>query len=157
MEVYRRIPDLPGVRDALAASAAIQQKIWSSAVAATREPEGQRAIVIVLPALNQMIDITSTRTAAMLFHPPGAVFGMLIGVILISSLLAGYDMTAKLDATWIHRLVFALIAALIVYVILDIEHGRIGLIRVDAADEFLIELRASMGSETGDATFPAPP
>lgn len=39
---------------------------------------------------------------------------------------------------------FALIMSAAVYVILDLEHPRMGLIRVDAADQPLIELRESM-------------
>ena len=34
--------------------------------------------------------------------------------------------------------------ALAVYVILDIEYPRLGLIRVDAVDQVLVELRESM-------------
>jgi hypothetical protein len=70
---------------------------------------------------------------------------MLVAVIQISSLLAGYDITSKRDTSWLHRIVFAAIAAITVYVILEIEYGRIGFIRLDAADQFLIDLRASMG------------
>jgi len=39
---------------------------------------------------------------------------------------------------------FAAIIAATVYVILDLEYPRLGLIRVDAADEVLTELRRSM-------------
>lgn len=40
--------------------------------------------------------------------------------------------------------VFAAITSLTVYVILDIEYLRLGLIRIDAADQILIDLRKSM-------------
>ena len=39
---------------------------------------------------------------------------------------------------------FAAVMALAVYVILDIEFPRLGLIRVDAVDQVLVELRESM-------------
>ena len=39
---------------------------------------------------------------------------------------------------------FAAVLSLTVYVILDLEFPRLGLIRVDAADQVLIELRESM-------------
>jgi hypothetical protein len=39
---------------------------------------------------------------------------------------------------------FAAAMALAVYVILDIEYPRLGLIRVDAVDQVLVELRESM-------------
>jgi hypothetical protein len=145
LEIYRRLPDAARTTEALAASARAQNEIWTLAVAATREPETRHLAVLVLPALNDMIDITATRTSALLFHPPMAVFAMLIAVILISSLLAGHDVTSKHDTSWLHRVVFAAIAAITVYVIFEIEYSRLGFIRLDAADQFLIDLRASMG------------
>ena len=39
---------------------------------------------------------------------------------------------------------FAAAMALAVYVIIDIEYPRLGLIRVDAFDQVLVELRESM-------------
>jgi hypothetical protein len=41
-------------------------------------------------------------------------------------------------------LAFALIMAVTVYVILDLQYPRLGLIRVDAVDQALVELRESM-------------
>ena len=45
---------------------------------------------------------------------------------------------------WLHMIGFAAIMAVAVCVILDIEFPRLGLIRVDAFDQALVELRASM-------------
>ena len=39
---------------------------------------------------------------------------------------------------------FAAVMALVVYVIIDIEYPRLGLIRVDTYDQALVDLRASM-------------
>jgi hypothetical protein len=43
-----------------------------------------------------------------------------------------------------HMLVFAAILAITVYVILDLEYPRLGLIRIDAADQLLQEVRQGM-------------
>ena len=43
-----------------------------------------------------------------------------------------------------HMLAFAVIMAVTVYVILDLEYPRLGLIRVDAVDQVLVDLRDSM-------------
>jgi hypothetical protein len=48
------------------------------------------------------------------------------------------------DRRWLHSLCFAAVAAVAVYVILDLEHPRLGLIHVDAFDRALGELRESM-------------
>jgi len=46
--------------------------------------------------------------------------------------------------SWFHMIGFALVVAFAVYVILDLEYPRLGLIRVDAFDQALIDLRQSM-------------
>jgi hypothetical protein len=60
------------------------------------------------------------------------------------SMLAGYGMAAGRERSWGHMVGFAVITAVAVYVILDLEYPRLGLIRVDAADQALIELRETM-------------
>jgi hypothetical protein len=69
---------------------------------------------------------------------------MLILLALTGALLAGAGMGAGKDRSWIHMIGFAAATALAVYVILDIEFPRLGLIRVDAVDQVLVELRESM-------------
>ena len=91
-----------------------------------------------------MIDITATRGMALRMHPPRVVYAMLFGVAFASALFAGYAMAGSKAPSRLHLVGFALIVALSVFVILDLEHPRQGLIRVDAADQLLIDLRASM-------------
>jgi len=144
IEVYRKLPDVSAARAELAKSSKLQQEIWSEAVAASQAESAQPARVLVLPALNAMIDITSTRTMATRMHPPMIIFVMLIGLALASSLLAGSGMAGGKERSWIHIVGFAATMALAVYVILDIEFPRIGLIRLEEFDRMLVDVRASM-------------
>jgi hypothetical protein len=86
--------------------------------------------------LNQMIDITTTRAMATLMHPPLVVFFMLGALALVSALLAGYSMAASGPRSWVHVLGFATVIAATVYVIVDMEYPRFGMIRVDAVDQY---------------------
>lgn len=145
LAAYRKLPDLDAVKAELARSTQLQGEIWTQAVAAGRlEGAPPAATMLLLPALNQMIDITTTRTMAGQMHPPTIIFGMLYGLALASALLAGYGMTGGRSRDWLHMLAFAVVLALAVYVIIDIEYPRLGLIRVDAFDQVLVEVRASM-------------
>lgn len=63
------------------------------------------------------------------------------------SLLAGYGKSGSKVRRWFHMVGFALVMAVAVYVILDIENPRLGLIRVDAFDQVLIDLRESMNRD----------
>jgi hypothetical protein len=145
LELFRELSDARAATAELTVAAKLQQKIWSQAVAASHaEGATSSAQVLLLPALNQMIDITTTRTMALQLHPPLVIFGMLFLVALASALLAGYSMAGGKDRKWLHVMGFALVIALTVYVILDIEFPRFGLIRVDAFDQSLVDLLESM-------------
>lgn len=144
LEVYRKLPDLDAARDALARSTKLQGEIWAGAVVACRDPSPPSATMLLLPALNAMIDITNTRTAAGEIHPPAIIFWLLFGLALDCSVLAGYAMAGGKERSWTHMIGFAAMMALAVYVILDLEYPRLGLIRVDHLDQLLVDVRASM-------------
>jgi hypothetical protein len=92
-----------------------------------------------------MIDITTTRSMATQIHPPLVIFVMLCVLALVSSLLAGYSMAGgRPRSCWIHILAFAIIMAMTVYVVIDLEYPRLGLIRVDAVDQVPVDLQESM-------------
>ena len=143
LEVYEKLPDLDAAKAALTRSVAMQGEIWTQSVAACREGPPPAAMLL-LPALNQMIDITTTRTMAAKIHPPLIIFAMLVVLTLIGGLLAGYGMAAAKTRSWVHMLGFAFVMAAGVYIIIDLEYPRTGLIRVHDADQVLIELRQSM-------------
>ncbi|MBL9127538.1 MAG: DUF4239 domain-containing protein [Verrucomicrobiales bacterium] len=141
--VYRRMHDEEATRSEIARAAALQGEIWTRATAACRESATPLPVQIV-PAINDMFDIASTRNAATQIHPPTVVYGMLGVLALMSSLFAGYAMAGGRSRSWIHVLGFALILASTVYVILDLEFPRLGMVRIDGFDRVLVELRATM-------------
>ena len=99
-------------------------------MADTREPDAHPdAARLLLPALNAMIDITTTRALALQTHPPLIIFVMLFVVALASALLAVYSLAGSQRSHWLHLVGFAALIAVVVYVILDLEFPRRGLIR----------------------------
>lgn len=143
LAAYEKLPNLEATRAELARASALQAQIWSRTVAASQQA-ATPLVATLVPALNAMFDIATTRTAAVHVHPPLIIFLMLGMLALMSSFLAGFAMAAAHSRSWIHMLAFALITSLTVYVILDLEFPRVGLIRVDAADRVLYEVRAGM-------------
>jgi hypothetical protein len=145
LEAYQKLPDLVAAKQELAKANQLQAEIWRQAITGSRSVEAHPdAAKLLLPALNQMIDLTTTRTMAAETHPPRIIFAMLFGLALASALLAGYGMAGGVRRSWLHNLSFALAVVITIYVILDIEYPRLGLIRVDAFDQALMELRQSM-------------
>jgi hypothetical protein len=142
---YRKLPDLKAAKQELAHSEQLQNEIWAQAVAAVRQPQARpQAELLLIPALNDMFDITTTRIAATQMHPPAIIYAMLIALSLVAGLLAGYQSAGEKGYAWIHKIAFATIVALTVYVILDIEYPRLGLVRIDAIDHLLVDVRAGM-------------
>jgi hypothetical protein len=128
-------------------SGEIQKKIWEKAVAACLQPRTPtQTSMLLLPALNEMIDITTTQAVATQNHPPFIIFFLLGLFSFASAMLAGYGMARNKNRSWLHMLVFAIMMSFAVYVILDLEFPRMGLIRIDAADQLFYDLLKSMKS-----------
>ena len=144
IETYRKLPDLAAAQAEYAQSQRLQGEIWNNAVAACRDAGTPAAHMLLLPALNEMIDITTTRTETAKIHPPLIVFIMLGLLSLAGALLAGYGMAGGKSRSWSHTLGFAAVMAVTVYVIVDIEYPRFGLFQIVGADQVLVELRQSM-------------
>jgi uncharacterized membrane protein YfcA len=90
-----------------------------------------------------MFDIVIARRAAERTHPPWEVFAMLAALCLLGAFIGGYAMGPS-KRNWIHILTFSAALASAFYLIVDLEYPRFGLIRVDAFDQFLIDVRQSM-------------
>jgi hypothetical protein len=146
LETHRQGGNLEAALAAWRRAAELQREIWSLAVAASRRPEAPQpaATMLVVPALNEMFDIATTRKAAVLVHPPSVIVWMLFGLSLVSAFLAGYAFSVSKKRPLAHMLVLALAVSGTFYVIRDLEYPRLGLIRVDASDQPLIDLRRNL-------------
>ncbi len=145
LETYRKLPNMDAASVEMQKSKDLQLKIWAKAVSATQSNNAHEdAGKLLLPALNNMIDCARTRRMALLTHPPGIVYALLFVLGLICSLLAGYRMSNGKYRSWLHIMSFALITVVIVYVIIDVEYPRVGLIRLGDYDQVLIDVRRTM-------------
>lgn len=145
---YAQVGEPHAFRKALAASAVLQTEIWQRAVAAGARPDARPAVnTVLLPALNEMIDITATRALAMLMHPPLAIYGMLFVLALTGAVLAGFGLGGGDRRDWLHMLCFALTMTALLYVIVDLEYPRLGLIDVVDFERNAIALA---GAEYGE-------
>jgi hypothetical protein len=145
LESYRNAADVAATAASLEEDAALQSESWNRAVAETTRPGiPSPPAMLLLPALNEMIDITTTRVMATRNHPPVIVYIMLAALAVVGALLVGYGTSINKQRTWLHTVVYAVMLSLTIYVIVDLEFPRLGLIRIDSADQMLSELRARM-------------
>jgi hypothetical protein len=102
------MPDAQAAAAEMARSEKLQKQIWANAVTATGVPGAHPdAGKLLLPALNNMIDVTTVRTMSLQIHPPTIV-------------------------------------VVVVYVILDLDYLREGVIRLQTADQLLVKAREAM-------------
>ena len=131
--------------DAQAAIATtLQSEIWAGALAALKESPSQMTVVVV-PALNQMFDVATTRAVALHTHTPTIIFAVLLILGLVCSLLAGYALAdTKTHHARIHLATFAIVVTLAIYVVFDLDYPRYGFIQLKFADKALADLLAGM-------------
>lgn len=144
LAVYSRLPNLDAALAQLARATELQGALWTKSVAVARQPGGEAVQRALLPSLNELFDIANSRTRAAYTHTSPVITGFLVVVILLSAVLAGHGMSAAKRRRLSHRLVFATVTAATMYLIFDLEYPRFGLIRVDADEQALLEVRASM-------------
>jgi hypothetical protein len=141
---YRASGDLALAFAKLAEAQALQGPIWTGAIEGCEQRAGAPCATLLLPALNAVFDTAATRTASIRMHPPAAIFGLLGMVAMACALLAGFSMGAQTSRSWLHVVGFAAIVALTIYVTIDLEYPRLGLIRVDSFDAILADVREAM-------------
>ena len=142
--LYPRVVDSDAVSADLAEAAELQQDIWARVIAATTGMEQQTTRMLLLPAINEMIDIVTTRSVAIQTHPPALVWAMLFCIALTCAGLTGYRAGLTKGRGSLYHVLLAAIIASILYVTLDIEYPRHGLVRLDSVNQVLVNVAKSM-------------
>ena len=141
---YQVLPDVEASEAQAARSEALQSEIWTDAVTALKDAE-PAAPLLLLPALNEMIDITSTRAIMLKTHTPPVVLAVLVVLTLVCSMLTGNGLARKRTRGLpLHAFGFALVLTATIYVIVDLDHPRFGLIQLDYVDQALADVLAGM-------------
>ncbi|HEY6599112.1 MAG TPA: DUF4239 domain-containing protein [Pseudomonadales bacterium] len=124
--------------------AVLQQRLWDGLQAALKDDGRPTLLNFVLPPVNDMFDIAEARYRATQQHPPIAIYLLLGLLVLVAALLAGFGMAKTQRQSLLHMIGFAAVTAIAVYLIIDLEYPRFGIVRVDEFDQALLDLRASM-------------
>jgi hypothetical protein len=119
-----------------------KNKLWGAAVAVCPQSNYRPACALALPALGNAFEFARLREGGAEKHPPRIVYAMLFSFGLGGSLLAGFGMAAARSR--VHMLIFASMLAITLYVVTDTEFPRLGFIRVDSFDHFLVDVYEQM-------------
>lgn len=120
-------------------------QLWQICSAATREQSERMLVSQIIPSLNEVIDLNATRTWSTRNHMPQAVLILLTVCILVSSVITGHS-SGQVGKRYLWLwIAFNLLLTLVLFVILDFDRPRRGLIQVD--HQPLVELYESMETE----------
>lgn len=147
LETYRKLPDVQAAEVELSKCSKLQSDIWTQALLASRSPGADPdALKLLMPSLNEMFDIASSRTMSSMTHPPLTIFALLFLLALASSALAGHGMAGSKHRNWLLITGFAAVYVVSVYVTLEIEYPRVGILSsVETKyDQVLVDVRESM-------------
>jgi hypothetical protein len=142
--VYDRRSDVATMDDRMARVHQLQQRIWDAAIAAGEHDVSQNTARLVLPAVNEMIDVTTARAVALRTRLPPLILVLLIAMALASALLGGYAMARRRRRSGLHMAVFAAVVSITAYAVLDLDNPRFGLITLTGAEQVLRQLQQSI-------------
>lgn len=123
----------------------LQQRIWSAAVAAAQAAGGGAQQGQVLGPINTMFDAATTRVAAGQTHPAEEVYVMVTALVIASTLIAGFAMTAGDVRPLLHAVIYAAAITATLHTIVYMEHPRLaGIASMSEFDHYLNEVVTGM-------------
>jgi hypothetical protein len=122
-------------------SQVISSRLWKRASRLSKDPANLAATQQMIPALNAMIDITTSRLAGEKAKVPQSIIIMLFFLALISSFYSGYSEGRKGRIDWLVQIGFCLLVSLVVLFTLDLDRPRRGFVNLDVPNQTIIDLR----------------
>ncbi len=129
------------VSASLARAVSISDRIWSKASSLVQKDSLTSRSTLFINALNDMIDLANTRDAMGRARVPASIIWMTILICMAVSFLLGYGMKGR-KPDWMLVCTFSLIISLTVFLILDLDRPRTGMITMDSIHGKMEELRA---------------
>jgi hypothetical protein len=77
-------------------------------------------------------------------HPPSVLYVILVVLALASAYLIGHGMADDETPSRAHMVAYAAALAIVLYVVIDLEFPRLGLIRLSGYDYLLEQVRAGV-------------
>jgi hypothetical protein len=138
---YQVGADVKGILKADSLSQVISSKLWKRASNLSKDPANLAATQQMIPALNAMIDVTTSRLAGEKAKVPQSILVMLFFLALISAFYSGYSEGRKGKIDWLVQIGFCLLVSLVVLFTLDLDRPRRGFVNLDAPNQTIIDLR----------------
>lgn len=133
--------DVKGIVKADSLSQAISSRLWKRASQLSKDPANLAATQQMIPALNDMIDVTTSRLAGEKAKVPQSILVMLFFLAMISSFYSGYSEGLRGRIDWLIQIGFCLLVSLVVLFTIDLDRPRRGFVNLDVPNQTIIDLR----------------
>jgi len=128
------------IKQELKKAGEISGRIWKRVALQAQNPSNIAKTAQMIPAVNDMIDIVTTRDASRISRVPRLVLFVLLALVLISSFVLGSDYNGK-KRNKILILSYALAMTLTLDLITELDRPREGLINLNAIEHKMTDLR----------------
>jgi hypothetical protein len=126
------------------ATAKLQNQLWAGATAVGEKDPRAITYGLFIQSLNEVIDLHNKRLTAVENHVPEIILLLLYFVAVVATGLIGYGCGLGEVRNFFVTVVAAVLIAAVIFVIIDLDRPRRGLIRVSQAR--MLELQDSMAA-----------
>ena len=120
--------------------------VWNSIVILSKKSPDFVRDNQMIPAINTMMDIVTSRDASRLGRVPDLIIYLLIILTLLGSFIVGYGKKENKN-DWIILTLYSLMTIITIYTILDLDRPRRGIIQTSTPHEKMYELRNYFSNE----------
>lgn len=122
--------------------ARLQSELWNLAVASTLEDPRPVTTGAFMTSLNELIDSQGKRSALLQMHVPEVVMILLFIVFVVSGGILGYSSGLSGRRVVAPTFIVSFLIAMIVFIIIDLDRPRRGLIQIDQTSIQILQLSA---------------
>jgi hypothetical protein len=128
------------IQNSLVRSDSISKIIWNTVATLAHDPKNMIATQQMVPSLNGMIDINTTREGGRRAMIPGMILIVLCVLIIVSAFLSGYG-SKSLERNKVLVFAFAIMTTLALYLVIDLDKPRQGFVNLNSTEQLLVDLR----------------
>jgi ABC-type multidrug transport system fused ATPase/permease subunit len=133
----------------------MEAQLWDHAVRAAELDKSVVTSGLFIQSLNELIDASTTRNAALNRQVPEIVLYLMIATIVLTTATLGYASGIAGHRVTLAAFILLILIALVVYLIIDLDRPRRGVIQV--SHESMLSLKQTIGAAQGHTVQPGSP
>ncbi len=143
----------PALHESLLHQAKLMEaQLWAHAMRAAEMDNSVVTSGLFIQSLNELIDTSATRDAALNRQVPEIVLILMLATIVLTTATLGYASGIAGHRVTLAAFVLVILIGLVVYLIIDLDRPRRGAIQV--SHESMLNLQQSIGAAQGHAAYP---